>query len=93
MAKISIVIPVFNEVSTLEEVVDRVIAVDIGDIQKEIIISNDGSTDGTAELINSIKDKHQEVISYNSPTNLGKGAAVRIGMAIASGDIIVFRND
>jgi glycosyltransferase involved in cell wall biosynthesis len=92
MTKLSIVIPVYNEVNTLGEVVELVNNVDIGEIQKEIIISNDGSNDGTKELISSLVDKHRGIISYSSPTNLGKGAAVRIGMAIASGDIIVIQD-
>ena len=51
--KLSIIIPVYNEEQTISEVVERVRAVDLGAIEKEIIIANDGSSDGTREAIDS----------------------------------------
>lgn len=90
--KLSIIIPVFNEENSLEEIVNRVLAVDLGDIEKEIIISNDGSNDQTYDIIQNLQSKFPGLISYHSPTNLGKGAAVRIGIAISSGNLITIQD-
>jgi glycosyltransferase involved in cell wall biosynthesis len=86
---LSIIIPVYNEESTIEEVIDRVAAVGLS-IEKEIIVVDDGSTDGTAGIVreSSIKIAH----SYLTPINMGKGAAVRIGLTIAKGDIILIQD-
>jgi dolichol-phosphate mannosyltransferase len=90
--KLSIIIPVFNEENTLEEIVDKVVGTDCLNIEKEIIISNDGSTDRTFDIIQKLKTKYPEIISYHSPTNLGKGAAVRLGIAISTGEIITIQD-
>jgi dolichol-phosphate mannosyltransferase len=90
--KLSIIIPVYNEENSLEEIVDKVVAANCLDIEKEIIISNDGSSDKTSEVINKLKTKYPEIITYHSPTNLGKGAAVRLGIAISSGEIIIIQD-
>jgi glycosyltransferase involved in cell wall biosynthesis len=92
VTKLSIIIPTHNEENTLEEIVDRVYAVNFGDVDKEIIISNDGSTDRTPEIIQKLQDNYPGLIAYSSPTNLGKGAAVRLGIAISSGDIITIQD-
>jgi dolichol-phosphate mannosyltransferase len=91
--KLSIIIPVYNEEQTISAVVDRVRAVDIGDIEKEIIIANDGSSDGTRLSITSsawIGDPRVRV--YDNPINVGKGGAVRIGLKYATGDIILIQD-
>ena len=90
--KLSIIIPVYNEEKSLEKVVDQVFAVDLGPIDKEIIISDDGSQDRTYEIIQKLHTKYPELISYHSPTNLGKGAAVRLGIALSSGEIITIQD-
>ena len=90
--KLSIIIPVYNEENSLEKVVDQVYTVDLGNVDKEIIVSNDGSKDRTYEIIQSLHVKYPGLISYHSPTNLGKGAAVRLGMAISSGDMITIQD-
>jgi glycosyltransferase involved in cell wall biosynthesis len=90
--KLSIIIPVYNEENSLEEIVDKVVAANCLDLEKEIIISNDGSTDGTFAIIQKLKTKYPELIIYNSPTNLGKGAAVRLGIAISSGEILTIQD-
>ncbi|HEY2433647.1 MAG TPA: glycosyltransferase family 2 protein [Vicinamibacterales bacterium] len=91
--RLSVIIPVYNEEQTIREVLERVAAVDLGTIDKEIVIANDGSTDGTRGVI----DERQlppdlPVHVYHSPINLGKGAAVRMGLAFATGDILLVQD-
>jgi len=74
-------------------VLERVAVVDLGSIEKEIVIANDGSTDGTRRAI----DERQlppslPVHVYHSPINLGKGAAVRMGLAFATGDVLLIQD-
>ena len=90
--KLSIIIPVYNEEESMEEIVERVYSVDFGSIEKEIIISNDGSSDQTGEVIQKLKIKYPDLISYQSPINLGKGAAVRLGISLSCGDIITIQD-
>ena len=72
---------------------DRVAAVNLGAIEKEIVIANDGSTDGTRRVIDE-RDLPSDlpVHVYHSPINLGKGAAVRMGLAFATGDIMLVQD-
>jgi dolichol-phosphate mannosyltransferase len=91
--KLSVIIPVYNEAQTISQVVERVRAVDIGDIEKEIIIANDGSSDGTRGAIEAshwVDDPRIRV--YDNPINVGKGAAVRVGLKYATGDIILIQD-
>ncbi|MDD5645316.1 MAG: glycosyltransferase family 2 protein [bacterium] len=85
--KVSVIIPCYNEESTIKEVLDKVKAVDI---EKEIIVVNDGSTDLTSEILK--KEKEGVNIIYNSLINIGKGAAVRIGFEHVSGDIVIIQD-
>ena len=91
--KLSIVIPVYNEQETIAQVIDRVRGVDLGSFEKEIILSDDGSTDGSAGVIAAYADNYPELVTVHiCPINLGKGAAVRLGMACATGDIIIIQD-
>jgi glycosyltransferase involved in cell wall biosynthesis len=91
--KLSIIIPVYNEVRTISEVVERVRSVDIGPIEKEIIIANDGSSDGTRDAIDASHwSGDPRIRTYDNPINVGKGAAVRIGLKYATGDIILIQD-
>ena len=91
--KLSIIIPVYNEQRTIGEVVERVRAVAIGDVEKEIIIANDGSSDGTRLAIDSSPwAVDPRIRTYDNPINLGKGAAVRMGLKVATGDIILIQD-
>jgi glycosyltransferase involved in cell wall biosynthesis len=83
----------YNEASTIEEVLDKVAAVELNGINKEIIVADDGSTDGSAELVQHSRLAHADLIKvYTSPVNLGKGAAVRCGLQFATGDIILIQD-
>jgi len=84
---LSIIIPAFNEVAFLPEVIRRVRETPY---DKEIIIVDDGSTDGTSEYLNSLKETDVKVILHKE--NIGKGAAVRSGLAISTGDVIIVQD-
>ena len=93
MTTLTVVIPVYNEQDTIAEVVQRVCWLDLGDLHKEIIVSDDGSTDGTAGALQLVRDEHAEIVQvFTSPTNLGKGAAVRLGMSLATGDYVIIQD-
>jgi glycosyltransferase involved in cell wall biosynthesis len=101
--KLSIVIPVYNEIATLREIVGRVTKVDF---DKEIVIVDDASTDGGRELLGELAEKglagwlpdpgacrgKNEVQVLLQPANSGKGAALRAGFAAVTGDIVVIQD-
>jgi glycosyltransferase involved in cell wall biosynthesis len=91
--RLSVIIPVYNEEQTIQEVLERVAAVDLGGIAMEIVIANDGSTDGTRRAIDDRRlPPDLPVHVYHSPINLGKGAAVRMGLALATGDVLLIQD-
>jgi glycosyltransferase involved in cell wall biosynthesis len=91
--RLSVIIPVYNEEQTIDEVIARVSAVELPGIEKEFVIANDGSTDGTRGIIDARQwPSGAAVHVYHSPINLGKGAAVRIGLAFATGDVLLVQD-
>lgn len=84
--KISIIIPVFNERKTINQIIQAVERVDLGSIEKELIIVDDGSTDGTKEILAEFEKRHRVIYQLK---NMGKGAALRRGFQEASGDYIL----
>jgi glycosyltransferase involved in cell wall biosynthesis len=90
--KVSILIPVYNEFLTLPLVLERVINAPLPEgCEKEIVIVDDGSTDGTSELLKKYAD-FPLIHVHHSIVNFGKGAALRIGLAKASGDIVLVQD-
>ena len=91
--RLSIVIPVYNERATLEELVSRVIAVDTG-LEREIILVDDGSTDGTRDIYPQLVDRwpDENIQVKLLPTNRGKGAALREGFALVTGDVALIQD-
>ena len=85
--KVSVVIPVYNERDTILQVVA---AVKGTDPVEEIVVVDDGSTDGTRELLATIHDPSIKVIRHER--NLGKGAALRSGFAVAGGDVVIIQD-
>jgi glycosyltransferase involved in cell wall biosynthesis len=83
---VSVVIPVFNEAATVEELIRRVLAVPI---RKELIVVDDGSTDGTSALIDALP---REVKVLRHDRNMGKGAALRTGFAVATGSVLIVQD-
>ncbi len=87
MAKVSVLIPVFNEKNTIGELLRRVKAVEL---EKEIIVVDDGSNDGTRDYLLSLKDPEVKVFFHKK--NTGKGAALRTAIREARGEIIIFQD-
>ena len=85
--KLSIVIPVYNEKDTIQQIYDAVKAVDL---EKEIILVDDCSTDGTREILQNLKDDATRVVLHER--NQGKGAALRTGFGKATGDIVIIQD-
>ena len=89
--KLSIVIPVYNEFASLEPMLQEVMAVELPNVEKEIILVDDGSTDGTRELLTGL-DGESGIHVYLHTKNRGKGAALRTGFGKATGDIVLIQD-
>jgi glycosyltransferase involved in cell wall biosynthesis len=87
--KLSVVMPVYNERATLSEVVGRVLAVDL-DI--ELVCVDDGSRDGSREILASLQSQYPQLRVVLQPKNMGKGAALRRGIMEATGDYVVIQD-
>ncbi|MBW1998356.1 MAG: glycosyltransferase family 2 protein [Deltaproteobacteria bacterium] len=85
--KLSVIMPVYNEAGTLLEIIRRVEAVEL---EKEIIIVDDGSTDGTTDIIERLP--HGNIKRIYHRDNLGKGAAIRTAIPHVTGDVVVFQD-
>jgi glycosyltransferase involved in cell wall biosynthesis len=87
--KLSVVIPVYNEEATLEEIVDRVRATPY---EKELILVNDCSQDRTAEIMARLEQQHPDVRCFHHPVNRGKGGALATGFAQVTGDVVLIQD-
>ncbi len=85
--KLSVVMPVYNEARTIREILGRVLAVPL---EKEVIVVDDGSTDGTREILRGADLPGIKV--FLRERNGGKGASVRDGLAMASGDVVIIQD-
>jgi len=91
--KLSVVIPAYNEVETIDKVVDLVNAVEIDKgVTKELIIVDDASTDGTGDRLEEIRRTHDNVKVIRHEQNQGKGAALRTGFAAVTGDVVIIQD-
>jgi glycosyltransferase involved in cell wall biosynthesis len=87
--RLSLIVPVYNERQTIEEIVRRVQAVDLN-LEKEIIVVDDGSTDGTGEILQTLELPGLRTVIHEK--NKGKGAALRSGFDLAEGEIILIQD-
>lgn len=85
--KLSVLIPVYNEEDHIRELLERVAAVPV---EKELVVVDDHSTDGTAEILRSMQLPNMRVIRHER--NLGKGSAVRTALAAATGDAVIIQD-
>lgn len=92
--KLSIIIPVFNEEKTILEILRLVVATPISEVEKEVIIVDDGSKDKSASIVSSYikKEKPRNTVFIQLPKNMGKGAAVVAGISHATGEYIVIQD-
>jgi glycosyltransferase involved in cell wall biosynthesis len=89
--KLSIVIPVFNEAATLDQILEQVLAVETG-LETELVLVDDCSRDGSREKLENLQKQHPDWKVVFHPYNQGKGAALRSGFAAATGDIVVIQD-
>jgi len=89
--KLSVIVPVYNEKDSIKEILEKVQCVSPGEgIEKEIVVVDDCSTDGTTEILKNITDKNISVLFHGK--NQGKGAAIRTGIGKVGGDFIVIQD-
>jgi glycosyltransferase involved in cell wall biosynthesis len=89
--KLSIVMPAFNERHTIRDIVSAVLAVDLPGLDRELVIVDDGSTDGTREILAEL-DGTNGIRVFLQPRNFGKGAAIARGFREASGDVMLVQD-
>lgn len=89
--KISILVPAYNEEKTISVILDKLIKLSFDDLEKEIIVVNDGSSDGTPKILEDY-GKNPKIKVIHHPKNLGKGSAIRTGLEKAGGDIIAIQD-
>ena len=87
---LSILVPVYNEAKTVRLVIERLLSIPLP-VEREIVVVNDGSTDGTTEVLDAVPPVPGVLTIVHAPRNGGKGSAIRIGLAHARGTIIAIQ--
>lgn len=90
--KLSIIMPCYNEKQTIEKIVAEVIEVHLGSTKKELIVVDDGSKDGTRDILKQLSKKHPEIKLVFQEVNQGKGAALKRGILESTGDVVVIQD-
>jgi glycosyltransferase involved in cell wall biosynthesis len=88
---LSIIVPVYNEARTVAAVIDRLLTIDLP-VTREIVVVNDGSTDGTREILDAITPVRGTLRIVHAAANAGKGSAIRLGFANATGTIFAIQD-
>jgi len=89
--KLSVVMPAYNECRTIREIVSAVLAVEIPGVERELVIVDDGSTDGTRDILNELNGR-DGIRVFFQPINAGKGAAITRGFREATGEIVLVQD-
>lgn len=89
--KLSIIVPAYNEEKTIGKIIEELKSIEFG-VEKEIIIVDDGSTDNTSSILKELQNKFKEIKVIFHKKNQGKGAAIRTGIKISTGDIIAIQD-
>jgi glycosyltransferase involved in cell wall biosynthesis len=90
MTKISVIVPAYNEEKTIIQLLERVAEQKIDGVELEVVVIDDGSKDGTVALLEARPELYAQLVKQ--PKNGGKGAAVKVGLAAASGEFILFQD-
>jgi glycosyltransferase involved in cell wall biosynthesis len=93
LKKLTIIIPCYNEEKQIAKILEKVLLTKLNyDLDKQIIVVNDGSTDNSSNAITQFCERHSSVIPIHQSKNSGKGAAIRAALQIADGDIIIIQD-
>jgi glycosyltransferase involved in cell wall biosynthesis len=92
LQKLSILIPVYNEAKTIVEILDIVSKADCSGLERELVVVDDGSTDGTREILSGLDGSKYQARIFFHEKNAGKGAALRTAQGHAQGDIIIIQD-
>jgi len=90
--KLSIIIPVYNEEKTLNEIIKKVLNSDIKEIGKEIIMVDDSSSDKSYDIAKKLEKEHKEIIVIKNSENKGKGYSIKEGLKKVTGDIVIIQD-
>ncbi|HSW98843.1 MAG TPA: glycosyltransferase family 2 protein [Candidatus Saccharimonadales bacterium] len=91
-SKLSIVMPCYNEKNTIKKIIAEVMDVNLGSTKKEIVVVDDGSKDGTRDILKQLAKKHPEIKLIFQEVNQGKGAALKKGILETTGDVVVVQD-
>lgn len=92
MKKLTVIIPAYNEEEMIETVIGRVQQADIGDLEKEIIIVDDGSRDNTRAILRNLQERERGITVILHERNRGKGGAIKTGLEAATGDVVIIQD-